>query len=285
MQLMAAAAFRALGQETAPAVAAIWGWDSKTRSVPPDALDELSADQCALLMLDAALAADCWVSSWSTGKPLNLQAAAARYDVDAAAVRKEIQATKKHAKSAKPAASAKTGKKSGTPPVAHPERVKYRHPDTDETWSGRGKPPAWITKAEAEGRPRSEFLTVAPARAESQASPEAIASATSEHQDAPENATSTQGEPGFAFGQGDRVRVKADARGPNGKHMKVCGRVGTVRLCAFGVVQVDFDDGSSHMQLQVKDLERLDITGATDETSASAEPEGHATDTVAQEAA
>jgi len=36
--------------------------------------------------------------------------------------------------------------------------VKYRHPQTDETWTGRGKAPRWITQAEAEGKARSDFL-------------------------------------------------------------------------------------------------------------------------------
>ena len=35
---------------------------------------------------------------------------------------------------------------------------KYRNPETDATWSGRGKPPRWITDAEAEGKSRDSFL-------------------------------------------------------------------------------------------------------------------------------
>lgn len=35
---------------------------------------------------------------------------------------------------------------------------KYRHPKTQETWTGRGKAPRWLTAAEAEGRSREEFL-------------------------------------------------------------------------------------------------------------------------------
>ncbi|OZI19427.1 DNA-binding protein [Bordetella genomosp. 9] len=35
---------------------------------------------------------------------------------------------------------------------------KYRHPDTKETWSGRGKPPRWLTAAEAAGATRETFL-------------------------------------------------------------------------------------------------------------------------------
>lgn len=35
---------------------------------------------------------------------------------------------------------------------------KYRHPETGETWSGRGKAPRWISAAEAEGASRESFL-------------------------------------------------------------------------------------------------------------------------------
>lgn len=35
---------------------------------------------------------------------------------------------------------------------------KYRHPETQATWTGRGKAPRWITDAEAAGTPRDTFL-------------------------------------------------------------------------------------------------------------------------------
>ncbi len=38
-----------------------------------------------------------------------------------------------------------------------PVRAKYRHPDTGETWSGRGSAPGWLKRLEAQGRPREEF--------------------------------------------------------------------------------------------------------------------------------
>ncbi|MFL5287628.1 MAG: H-NS family nucleoid-associated regulatory protein [Rhodopila sp.] len=37
-----------------------------------------------------------------------------------------------------------------------PSRVKYRGPDGQQ-WSGRGRPPVWITTLEASGRNREEF--------------------------------------------------------------------------------------------------------------------------------
>jgi DNA-binding protein H-NS len=39
--------------------------------------------------------------------------------------------------------------------------VKYRNPDTDETWSGRGRMPKWMALAVEHGRSREEFLTKA----------------------------------------------------------------------------------------------------------------------------
>ena len=34
---------------------------------------------------------------------------------------------------------------------------KYRNPETDETWTGKGRPPSWIRAADEAGRPRSDF--------------------------------------------------------------------------------------------------------------------------------
>ncbi|MCD8494378.1 MAG: H-NS histone family protein [Burkholderiaceae bacterium] len=39
-----------------------------------------------------------------------------------------------------------------------PVPIKYRHPETGDTWTGRGKAPRWVTDAEATGRKREEFL-------------------------------------------------------------------------------------------------------------------------------
>lgn len=40
----------------------------------------------------------------------------------------------------------------------HTVTAKYRHPETGETWSGRGKPARWLVEAEAAGSDRSQFL-------------------------------------------------------------------------------------------------------------------------------
>ncbi len=57
------------------------------------------------------------------------------------------------AKAAKPAkATAKPAK------ARKPVAVKYRNAATNETWTGRGKPPTWLKAQEAAGRKREEFL-------------------------------------------------------------------------------------------------------------------------------
>jgi len=38
---------------------------------------------------------------------------------------------------------------------------KYRHPETGATWSGRGKPPRWLSTAEEAGASRASFLIAA----------------------------------------------------------------------------------------------------------------------------
>jgi DNA-binding protein H-NS len=39
-----------------------------------------------------------------------------------------------------------------------PVAIKYRHPETQATWTGRGKPPRWVSDAEAAGTSRAQFL-------------------------------------------------------------------------------------------------------------------------------
>ncbi|MYN14760.1 H-NS histone family protein [Pusillimonas sp. TS35] len=52
----------------------------------------------------------------------------------------------------------KTARKQATPAPRRVVPPKYRHPETGDTWTGRGKPPKWITAAEAEGKKRDDFL-------------------------------------------------------------------------------------------------------------------------------
>lgn len=62
----------------------------------------------------------------------------------------------------KPARTTRAGTRaSGTKAAAKKAvQIKYRHPGTGETWTGRGKSPRWIIAAEAEGHKRDEFLVV-----------------------------------------------------------------------------------------------------------------------------
>lgn len=54
---------------------------------------------------------------------------------------------------------AKRAAKTGAAPATRtPVPPKYRNPETDATWSGRGKPPRWISDAESEGKSRDSFL-------------------------------------------------------------------------------------------------------------------------------
>lgn len=48
--------------------------------------------------------------------------------------------------------------KARVPDARHKVPPKYRHPQTGETWSGRGKPARWLVAAEAAGADRSQFL-------------------------------------------------------------------------------------------------------------------------------
>jgi len=61
----------------------------------------------------------------------------------------------------KPARTPAAVRKGAAPAAPRAKRAvapKYRHPDTGETWSGRGKAPRWLTAAEAEGAKRDSFL-------------------------------------------------------------------------------------------------------------------------------
>lgn len=55
------------------------------------------------------------------------------------------------------ASSPKAGRPAGRDPSTQTPIVKYRNPETGETWSGRGRAPKWLTLAEQQGRGREEF--------------------------------------------------------------------------------------------------------------------------------
>ncbi|KGD94301.1 DNA-binding protein [Achromobacter sp. RTa] len=63
------------------------------------------------------------------------------------------------------ATRATTGGRRKASPAARPANAakravapKYRHPQTGETWSGRGKAPRWLAAEEAAGATRDSFL-------------------------------------------------------------------------------------------------------------------------------
>ncbi|CAB3886121.1 H-NS family nucleoid-associated regulatory protein [Achromobacter anxifer] len=65
----------------------------------------------------------------------------------------------------KPARAAATGGRRKAGAAARPANAakravapKYRHPQTGETWSGRGKAPRWLAAEEAAGAARDSFL-------------------------------------------------------------------------------------------------------------------------------
>ena len=52
------------------------------------------------------------------------------------------------------------GKPTATGTTRKPVAIKYRHPVTGDTWTGRGKAPRWITTAESQGQTREQYLVV-----------------------------------------------------------------------------------------------------------------------------
>jgi len=59
-----------------------------------------------------------------------------------------------------PAGGRRKAGAAGRPATAAKRAVapKYRHPQTGETWSGRGKAPRWLAAEEAGGATRDSFL-------------------------------------------------------------------------------------------------------------------------------
>jgi DNA-binding protein H-NS len=64
----------------------------------------------------------------------------------------------KLAKAAKAAKATKPAKDTAKPAKTRkPVAVKYRNPETGETWTGRGQPSKWLKAMEVAGRKREEF--------------------------------------------------------------------------------------------------------------------------------
>jgi len=58
----------------------------------------------------------------------------------------------------KSAAVTQKNKNGGAAKTARTVPPKYRNPESGETWTGRGKPPRWVSAAEAQGKSRDSFL-------------------------------------------------------------------------------------------------------------------------------
>lgn len=131
------------------------------------AIAAMSPDDIALLLFQAPLLSDLHVNEHSVdnAKPETLEAVAKRFDVDAAAIKRDVAAELTPKKVAKQTSAKKgTAKDATARPTAWPQLeakagpVKYRNDATGETWSGRGKAPKWI-----EGKDRAPYLVATPA--------------------------------------------------------------------------------------------------------------------------
>jgi len=70
----------------------------------------------------------------------------------------EIKAAQTKGVSARKSPGRPAGKAAAAPKPARQVAPKYRHPDTGDTWTGRGKAPRWLAAAEAQGATRESFL-------------------------------------------------------------------------------------------------------------------------------
>ena len=51
-----------------------------------------------------------------------------------------------------------SARRSGTTDARKVVSIRYRHPVTGQTWTGRGKPPVWLAEEEKKGNDRKKFL-------------------------------------------------------------------------------------------------------------------------------
>jgi len=234
--LIAQRALRNLSHDCAPVIMDFWApGKNKTASAGLSIdVNALATYELALLLLDVSLAPYTAVSPWSSdmSMPDDLRAAAARYGINVTAVKREITAgpkAKAKGKNAakKPAARGKNESANATPEAEPEDSARTEVADATEVAPAIAPWPYPTKESMAARAPETDAT-------DPQAAPEDV-----------------QWQPG------DRVRVKADARGPNGKRMKVCGRVGTILDYAFRVAQVEFDDGSIHMHVDGHNLERV----------------------------
>lgn len=178
-------------------------------------LPELPAADHGRLLIEMALVGDTFANTWHADrKPERLLEAAQAYDIDAEAIKKAVVAEFKAKEKPKTAPKPKKPAAKASPPTAAAQaKGKAATP------AGKGKKPAKAApvaekkptpkkpKAKADPAPASPAERTAPA-----APGEAAAAESTERQ----------------ITVGSRVRVKADAKGPNGIKRKCCGREGAV---------------------------------------------------------
>ena len=129
-------------------------WDCASPGILVDSIDEMTSDELALLMMDIALVDDDVVIDWVgqiKSPPEILLGAADRYGVDAEAARAEPAVTDAGSTPSTAARAQKSG--AGRPTKG----VRYRCPDTLQTWSGRGLKPKWMRAALDSGRTLAEL--------------------------------------------------------------------------------------------------------------------------------
>jgi DNA-binding protein H-NS len=127
-----------------------------------DALDDMSPDQLALLLLDLVLCHHVHVNSRyaiEQSPPSALLAMAEHLGIDVDAARAEPASTPSDAARAAEDARPAAGKV--------PRGVKYMCPFTLATWSGKGLQPRWLKTALADGKRLTDF-EVAPASTKKQ---------------------------------------------------------------------------------------------------------------------
>ena len=90
----------------------------------------------------------------------DIKAKMAAYGITLADLGDKVKARRgRKPKSAKAAKPAKPANGEAKPAKARkPVAIKYRNPETGDTWTGRGQPSTWIKVMEAAGRKREEFL-------------------------------------------------------------------------------------------------------------------------------
>lgn len=133
-------------------------YEDSHRAAVDKRLRELAPESFRRYIVACVVAGDMHVNTYSGVKPERLHRAATALGVDAAQVRKSLAAEKRVTPDATAAKRAKAKAAALTPETAlanalktakpaAPKGVRYRHPETGSTWSGKGLQPAWVRAA------------------------------------------------------------------------------------------------------------------------------------------